>query len=80
MCGRLPLAPRTARTLFVAVISIGIGLHSVRTLVRNPDWESLETLFLHDLDVVPNSAKAINNADAITWGKKTEHAKAVEMF
>ncbi|MCZ6714216.1 MAG: DUF1736 domain-containing protein [Deltaproteobacteria bacterium] len=80
ICGRLPLAPRRAGAVFLAVMTLVVGFNSVRTLVRNPNWQSAEKLYLHDIEVVPGSSKAINNAAAILWGKKKEHAKAVEMF
>jgi tetratricopeptide (TPR) repeat protein len=80
LCGRLPLAPSTARAVFIGVMVLGVGLHSARTLVRNPNWESHEQLYLHDVEVVPGSAKAQNNAAALLWGKKKEHEKALEFF
>jgi tetratricopeptide (TPR) repeat protein len=62
LCGRLPVAPRTARVIFLGVMVLGVGLHSARTLVRNPNWESQERLYLHDVEVVPGSTKALINA------------------
>jgi tetratricopeptide (TPR) repeat protein len=80
LCRRLPLAPTAARTVFVGVMVLGVGLHSARTLIRNPNWESHERLYLHDVEVVPGSAKALNNAAALLWGKKKEYEKALEFF
>jgi tetratricopeptide (TPR) repeat protein len=80
LCGRLPVAPRTARAVFLGVMVLGVGLHSARTVVRNPDWKSQDELYLHDVHVVPGSAKALINAGSLLWGKRKEYEKALELF
>jgi Tfp pilus assembly protein PilF len=65
LCGGLPVGPTLARAFFLGVMALGVGLHSGRTLVRNTDWRSEERLYLHDVQVVPGSAKALNNAGKI---------------
>ncbi len=64
-CGALPLQARGARALFAGVLVLVVGLHATRTLVRNADWRSNERLYLHDVSVVPKSAKALNNAGKV---------------
>ena len=80
LCGRLPIAPRKARAVFLGVIALSVGLHSARTIGRNPDWSSQEALYLHDVQVVPGSAKALNNAASMWFGKKKDPEKALELF
>ncbi len=80
LCARLPTAPKTARAVFLGVLALIVGLNSVRTVVRNPDWKSVESLFLHDLEIMPGSAKVLNNAASMYWGKRKEHAKAIELY
>ena len=65
LLSRIPGDPRTGRAVFVALLALIVGLHSVRTLVRIPDWRSEERLYLHDVQVVPKSAKALNNAGTV---------------
>jgi arylsulfatase A-like enzyme/tetratricopeptide (TPR) repeat protein len=50
---------------FSAVMVIMIALHGWRTLERIPDWRSAESLFLHDLEISSNSAKAQHYAGII---------------
>jgi tetratricopeptide (TPR) repeat protein len=79
LCGRLPVAPRTARAVFVGVMALTLGLHSARTLVRNPDWKSEERLYLHDVRTVPQSAKALSNAGKILQDLG-QHSAAIGKF
>lgn len=58
-----------ARTRPVGVRAAAFGLtglvvllHSHWTLARNPDWHDDETLFIHDVQVVPESARVRTNA------------------
>ena len=78
-CGRLPLAPRTARAVFLSLIALVVGLHSARTVVRSPNWKSNERLYLHDVQVVPNSTKAMSNAGKILQDLG-RHPAAIEKF
>lgn len=48
---------KTNAGLFI-LLCIITGLHSFRTIARNPDWKDSTTLFSHDVKVVPNSARA----------------------
>ncbi len=43
--------------LFILLFVI-IGIYSFKTISRNPDWKDSNTLFSHDVKVVPNSARA----------------------
>lgn len=61
-CKRLPLAPGAASAVFVGIFVVAVGLHSWRTIVRNRNWASEDSLFLHDLAIYPGSAKVVNNA------------------
>jgi tetratricopeptide (TPR) repeat protein len=79
LCGRLPVAPSTARAVFIGVMVLGVGLHSGRTFVRNADWKSEERLYLHDVQVVPGSAKALNNAGK-TLQDLGRHSAAIAKF
>ena len=58
----LPVPAHTASAIFLALLVLITGLHSLRTLVRNADWQSNERLYLHDVHVVPRSTKALINA------------------
>jgi tetratricopeptide (TPR) repeat protein len=79
LCGRLPVAPRTARAVFVGVMALSVGLHSARTLARNLDWKSEERLYLHDVRIVPQSAKALSNAGKILQDLG-QHSAAIGKF
>ena len=76
---RLPLPPRAGSALFALLIVVCVGLHAGRTLVRNRDWRSEESLWLHDLAVNPRSAKVQSNAGAI-YTEQGRHAEALEHF
>jgi len=60
---RLP--GRLGRPMWLMLCVLLLGGYSIRTLVRNADWRSEETLFIHDVEVSPRSAKARANAGAI---------------
>jgi len=78
LCSRL--VPGKAQIVFVTVCALVVGLNAARSIARNPDWESLERLYLHDLEILPNSAKAANNAAAMLWGKRKDHERSLELF
>jgi tetratricopeptide (TPR) repeat protein len=65
LADRLPVSPAAARTAFGIALAIAVALHGARTLVRNRDWASDQTLFLHDLAVSPNSAKVQYNVGIV---------------
>jgi tetratricopeptide (TPR) repeat protein len=49
---------RVARSaMAVAVCAVLLALGGTRTVLRNPDWRNNQTLALHDVEVVPRSAK-----------------------
>lgn len=73
------LAPPRALQGFVAVFVVAVGLHGVRTVLRNPVWTHSRVLFLNDWKVVPNSSKAMNNAAAMYFGKG-DYEKAIAFF
>jgi uncharacterized membrane protein len=53
---------RTARAVFVVVCAIIVSLNGWRTVLRNADWKSHSSLYMHDLEVSPRSAKVRHNA------------------
>lgn len=60
-CARLG-SPRAARATLIAVVAILVCGHGARTWLRNPDWRTETRLALHDVEIVPGSAKAQANA------------------
>jgi len=76
---RLPLSPEAARAAFGAAFAIVVVLHGARTTERNPDWRSQSRLYLHDVEVVPNSTKALGNAGAILVNQE-KHEEALELL
>ena len=79
LCRRIPLAPGVAQTVFVTVCALIVALHGLRTLDRNPDWSRTEQLYLHDVEIVPDSAKALNNAGKVHQDQG-RHAQALQEF
>ena len=67
---KLPWQGRAQRAALGSVLALVVGLHAARAVVRTRDWKTQYTLFLHDVEVVPGSAKAQNNAGAILAQKK----------
>jgi tetratricopeptide (TPR) repeat protein len=64
----------TGKSMYLNIaFALYLGFFVVRTWVRNSDWKSNETLFLHDVKVVPNSLKANTAAasSAILMGDKS---------
>ena len=53
---------RAAGALFAAAMALLVGLHALRAFERARDWRTMETLWLHDVEVSPHSVKAIANA------------------
>lgn len=47
-----------AKPVFAALVLLITVAYSVRDYVRNQDWQDRFTLFTHDIENVPNSAKA----------------------
>jgi tetratricopeptide (TPR) repeat protein len=60
----LAATPRVRRRLGVALVAGVVALHAGRSLERLPDWRSEDSLWLHDVEVVPRSARAQANAGA----------------
>jgi tetratricopeptide (TPR) repeat protein len=54
------------KKLFIFVFII-VGLYSIKTFSRNPDWKDELTLFKHDLEYSKNSAKAHYNLGHIMY-------------
>jgi len=69
----------TGRALFLGVMVLLVALQGARTLSRNLDWKSDERLFLHDVELVPRSVKALNNAGK-TLQDLGQHPAAIERF
>jgi hypothetical protein len=59
---RFRIAGMKAGVVQALVIFAVVGLNGWRTVLRNADWYTAERLFLHDVSVSPNSAKAQLNA------------------
>ncbi|TDJ08675.1 MAG: DUF1736 domain-containing protein [Deltaproteobacteria bacterium] len=78
-CNKLGLKPKTTATLFVSVMALIVGLHGARTLARAADWSSNPRLYLHDVEVVPRSVKALGNAGKILQDRG-QHRAAIERF
>ncbi len=76
---RLALPPVRARAAFGALIALLAALHAARAVDRNPDWRHQDVLYLHDVEVVPNSAKALSNAGSILVNRG-EHERALELY
>lgn len=55
-------AHRPGRRWLVAGLTLAIAAHGARSVRRNLDWRSEETLYLHDVAVSPNSVKVQLNA------------------
>jgi len=62
---RLPLGAAGRRRCFALGVALVCGLHGLRALQRIPVWRSDRSLFLHDVRVVPGSAKAQTNAGSV---------------
>ena len=64
--------PAMAKTGLAAVMIIIIVLCGFKTIARNTDWKNDETLFMADVQKVPNSVLVNNNAAAacMTLAKK----------
>jgi len=76
---RLPFSPQAARVAFAAAFTIILALHGARAIERNRDWRSQDRLYLHDVEVVPNSTKALGNAGAILVGQE-KHEEALKLL
>jgi tetratricopeptide (TPR) repeat protein len=79
VCSKLGLEPKATATLFLALMALIVGLHSARTLARAADWSSNPRLYLHDVEVVPRSVKALGNAGKILQDRG-QHRAAIERF
>ncbi|MBI2968069.1 MAG: tetratricopeptide repeat protein [Bacteroidetes bacterium] len=54
--GRRPQSGKNS--LFILLTTVIIGLYSVKTITRNPDWHDHLTLYRHDIKHLDKSAKA----------------------
>jgi protein O-mannosyl-transferase len=57
-------SPKAAQPALAALVIIIVVLSGFKTIARNSDWKNDATLFLADVQTVPNSALANNNAAA----------------
>ena len=57
------LTGRRARA-YAALTAVVVALHAARAFDRNADWRSEDSIWLHDVAVVPRSARAQSNAGA----------------
>ncbi|HXC05971.1 MAG TPA: hypothetical protein VNZ86_14515 [Bacteroidia bacterium] len=64
----LKVLPRYKRVGTLVLISV-LVLYSVKTIARNADWKSSETLFLADLPAAPNSLRVNQNAARVYLNK-----------
>jgi hypothetical protein len=76
---RLPVPARTATLAFAGAFGLVVVSNGVRAVDRNRDWRSQADLYLHDVEIVPGSAKALGNAGAILVGRG-ENERALEML
>ncbi|MCH2170403.1 DUF1736 domain-containing protein [Myxococcota bacterium] len=67
------------RFVWAAVLVVVIGFNAARTVTRSAVWASDETLFLHDVNVVPRSTKALYNAGTVLQDLG-RHEEALVMF
>jgi hypothetical protein len=49
---------------FAVLTGLVVALHGLRAVERNTDWRSEDAIWLHDVEVVPRSARAQSNAGA----------------
>lgn len=61
--------------LFIAIISIYV----TRTIIRNPDWKSLESIFLSAVRVEPNQTMA-NGALGLTYLEEERYPEAIKLL
>ena len=62
----------------IAILAVVLLAGSIKTIARNADWASNSTLFLHDVDVVPNSVIANTNAGVACTGYSGSAKDSVE--
>ncbi len=53
----------------LSVVVLLCGAYSLQTISRNPVWKNNETLFRHDVKVVPNSARSHYNYGLVLYDK-----------
>ncbi len=71
---------RQLRPVSVGVLALALLLLSTRTILRNQDWRSTETLFQSTAQVVPQSAKvyAVRGDSLLDAGRFDEAIEALE--
>ena len=53
--------PQSGRCLVATGLALTIGMHSLKTVVRNADWNSDQTLFQSAISINPANGKLYNN-------------------
>lgn len=73
-----PVDLKKLKPVFVGSMIIVIGLYSVRTIVRNTNWKDKLTLYTHDANISPNSAKVqqLLGNEYLNMGIRDESRKA----
>jgi Tfp pilus assembly protein PilF len=79
LSARVAPSPKARRAAFSVLVALVVLLHGGRTWMRNLDWRSDETLFLHDLPRGTRSAKIRYNAGAVLLAQK-RYEQAIEQF
>ena len=72
-----------ADKLMIGFVVILLGLYAVRTYVRNKDWYSDKTLFIHDLEYSKNSIKinvTAGNTYLGLYDEETDEEKKKELL
>lgn len=70
---KLPSAA-IAKPVLVSLLAVIVALSFIKTIDRNKDWKNSNTLFLHDVALVPNSVMVNTNAGG-AWIDASEQAK-----
>ncbi len=79
LAAALARAPRDRARIGAALVALVVALHAARSLERVPDWRSEDALWLHDVELVPGSARAQANAGA-ALERLGRCAEALERF
>ncbi len=70
---------KTKQIYAISILSIILILSAIIIIPRNKQWENTHSLFIHDVEVVPNSALANGNA-AVGYITYSEQDKSKEDF
>lgn len=77
---RIPGSSGRWRAAVAAGVSVLVLAHAARSVERSGDWESNERLYLHDVEVSPRSAKALNNAGWILIDRDLDPERGVALL